>query len=312
MTHNRHIVALSGAAGRWRHAIGWALLLAGPLTADLPAQELQADLRTWTSKSGKSSTKARLWKVTDEAGQRRVHLMREGGFGESFSMSWKALSPTDIAYVERVTADRRAALQAAGDDVGALRRQLAPALPAGAPFVSRATLEKIEFLASELLLVDAADAAALEAMSLVAELEKRAARPEYVIAQCRGPVDRNATATKLEALPGELQGVWLMHVTSGDGGATCEHVAENLRPSTTLRFGAAAWQTANPGVGDSPLPFRLMAKLAPVDELQTHMMMLGDDTVWVVHGPTAERWVLLRRFDPAFRETSRAVFQVRH
>ncbi|NBW85787.1 MAG: hypothetical protein EBR23_02895 [Planctomycetia bacterium] len=244
MTHNRHNDGLNGAAVRWRRAIGWALLLAGPLAADLPAQELQAELRTWTSKSGKSSTTARLWKVTDEAGHRRVHLMKEGGFGESFSMSWKALSAADIAYVERVTADRRAALHAAGDDVGALRRQLSPTLPAGAPAVSRATLEKVGFLASELLLVDATDKPALEAIALVAELEKRAARPEYVVAQCRGPVDRNAAATKLEALPGELQGVWVMHVTSVDGGATCEPVAENLRSSTALRLAAAAWQHA--------------------------------------------------------------------
>lgn len=312
MTQHRTIVTLPEAAARVRCLAVWAALLMAPLAADLPAQELQADLRTWTSRSGKSSTRARLWKVTEEDGQRRVHLMKEGGFGESFSMSWKSLSPADIAYVERVTKDRRAALETARDELGELRRHLSSSQPAGSPAIGKAALERIEFLASELLLVDATNAAALEAMAIVAALEKRTASAEHLVAQCRLPVTREAPVTAIGALPEELRGMWLMQVRSGDGGATCEHVEENLRPAASLRCGATQWQSAGPTASDSPHAFRLMAKLAAVDELQTHMMILSDDTVWIVHGPTPEKRVLLRKLDSGLDEISRAVFHIEH
>lgn len=296
-------------SARLRHAVCCALLSA-PLATALPAQELQAELRTWTSKSGKSSTRARLWKVTEEDGQRRLHLMKEGGFGVSFSMAWKALSPADVAYVERVTADRRRAFEAAGTEVAEIRGWLSPAAPGGPAAIDRAALERIEFLASELLLVDATDAAALEAMRVVSELERRAASPEHLVSLCRGPIARDVAATPIDALPEELQGVWWIDVRSGDGGATVERVEEGQRPAGSLRLGRLDWQTANPGDGVRAL--RRVARLAAVDGLATHMMIPADDAVWIVHGPTPERRVLLRKLDPGLRETGRAVFQIKH
>lgn len=96
------------------------------------AEELQSELRTWKSKSGKTSTVARLWKLTHESGEVRVHLMKEDG--NSFSMPLKSLSPTDSIYVETVRKTRRAALNHA--------------------IATNAEQKTLEFLAGELRLVD--------------------------------------------------------------------------------------------------------------------------------------------------------------
>jgi hypothetical protein len=42
------------------------------------------------------------------------------------------------------------------------------------------------------------------------------------------------------------------------------------------------------------------------------MMILSDDTVWIVHGPTPEKRVLLRKLDSGLDEISRAVFHIEH
>lgn len=296
---------------RIRHAAGWLVLLAAPWAGSLRAEELQSELRTWTSKSGKSSTVARLWKVVDEGGQRRVHLMKDGGFGVSMSMPWTSLSPVDVAYVEQVTADRRAALAAARDDVDQLRQRAAQ--PRGPGSVAdEATLEKVGFLAGELLLLEPTNATAVESAALVGELRRRAARPDHVITLCQDPIARDAPITKGEALPAELQGLWWPEVESGDGGATVTAVAENQRPAAALRLAGDSCQKATPAAGEAPRSFKAVGTLAAVDGLQTHVLIFNSGGVWVVHGPTTERLVLLRTCDAGLVETGRAVFQIRH
>lgn len=134
-------------------------------------------------------------------------------------------------------------------------------------------------------------------------------KPEQLLTKCRAPVDADAMMTQINELPVELRGMWWAYAKPGAAGRA-ELVPEELRRFASFLITARSWQVANPGVETQPMKFRMMARLADVEGLPSYFMILSDELHWVVHGPVAGRWVLIRGFRELGQETDRRVFEL--
>jgi len=134
-------------------------------------------------------------------------------------------------------------------------------------------------------------------------------KPEKLLAMCLDPVDADAKMTQIDELPVELRGMWWAYAKP-DAAGRVELVPEDVRRFASFLITARSWQVANPAVETQPTKFRMMARLADVEGLPSYFLILSDELHWVVHGPVAGRWVLIRGFRELGQELDRKVFEL--
>lgn len=134
-------------------------------------------------------------------------------------------------------------------------------------------------------------------------------KPEQLLAMCRAPLNLKARLTPIDELPAEFLGMWWMYAKR-DAAGGAEIVPDRLRRFASFLITARSWQVANPGIPMAPRRFELMCRFADIEGLPSYFLMLSEDMRWVLHGPVAGRWVLLRTINADGQENDRQVYEL--